>query len=582
MADFRTKLLGLAGAAIVFSGMAFGQVCSTGTASSAPVLTSAGTNNIRSEGLTELLPVITVTCANAGAIPTASFNLLVQVPGLPITSAVTNTSTGITEIALNAVSGGAIASTVFGTISNGVVTFSNVSVTGLANAVNLVLSVSNVRVNASSLTSSGAFPTSVSAVSFVSGITNTTSGTSNSLIVAYALSALTPASKVYSGVTYGNTNLATHPTALTGSGNITTNSAGAVTSSPSYAVCASNNTGSSSNVGPAFYVAVIEAFNGAFKNRSDETGGGAGAAVAASGTRIKLVFNNVPAGVALYVPTTALTFTTTAATAASSLVATLTTSETGAFTAASTVTSPSPVSGLSQLIVNGTSASAIYEITADNTTAVDELVIPVSLVSSSNGLTNYLTNPTMTVTTSLAPQLATASQVPSFATTASDIATANTVTFTSCVTNLLFPFVTNANGFETGIAISNTTKDPFKTAAQSGTCTLNYYQSGVSGATNPTAVTAPNLAEGANQPYLSGESYAFTLTQSLAVNASNPATFQGYIIAQCNFVDAHAFAYILGGLQPGMFVNPTNTAMGYLALVLNSRSQVGAVDSTSF
>ena len=93
-------------------------------------------------------------------------------------------------------------------------------------------------------------------------------------------------------------------------------------------------------------------------------------------------------------------------------------------------------------------------------------------------------------------------------------------------------------------------------------------------------MVAPNLAEGANQPFLAGETYAFTLTQSLGVSATNPATFQGYVIAQCNFVDAHAFAYILGGLQPGMFVNPNNTAMGYLALVLSRGG--GSIDSSTF
>jgi len=137
------------------------------------------------------------------------------------------------------------------------------------------------------------------------------------------------------------------------------------------------------------------------------------------------------------------------------------------------------------------------------------------------------------------------------------------------------------NGFETGIAISNTSKDPFKTATQSGICTLNFFQSGVSGATNPTAVTAPNLAEGANQPYLAGETYAFTLTQALGVNAANPATFQGYVIAQCQFSFGHGFGYILGGLQPGMFINPNNTAMGYLALVL-ARGNTGSPESASF
>jgi len=31
---------------------------------------------------------------------------------------------------------------------------------------------------------------------------------------------------------------------------------------------------------------------------------------------------------------------------------------------------------------------------------------------------------------------------------------------------LLFPFITNANGFETGIAIANTSQDPLKKAGE--------------------------------------------------------------------------------------------------------------------
>ena len=43
------------------------------------------------------------------------------------------------------------------------------------------------------------------------------------------------------------------------------------------------------------------------------------------------------------------------------------------------------------------------------------------------------------------------------------------------VTKLLFPFVTNQAGFDTGIAISNISDDPFGTEKQEGTCTIYYY-----------------------------------------------------------------------------------------------------------
>jgi hypothetical protein len=556
MANFKTKLIGLTGAAMMFSGMAFGQLCSSGGAASTPSLSVGSTNNLRQEGYTELLPVMTISCPSTGA-GTATFTVLVQVTTTPITSAVTSTSTGKTEIALT---GGN--STVFGVVSNNVVTFSGVTAPYTGGTV--TFSVSYIRVNATVLPSSGAFPTAVTAQAFVSGTTNTTSGTSPSATVAYAFAALTPQTKVYQTITYPAAPAAQVPI-LGSSGVAAVGSTAAV--SPSYQVCVGQNSGSTATnnggvlaTNASFIVPVVEGFAGAFKTKADETGGSATSA--ASGTRIKLVFNNVPTGLNIYVPLNATTINGTP------LIATLTATEAGVNSVPLTVTSPSSVSGLSLLAVSGTSATAIYEITADNLNAIDTIAIPVTLGAAANAVANYITNPTMTVTTSLAPQTTSASQIPSFSSTASDTSTISTVKFTPCQTNLLFPFVTNANGFETGIAIANTTKDPFSTATQSGTCNLNFYQSGVSGATNPTAVTAPNLTEGTNQPFLAGETYAFTLTQALGVNSSNPATFQGYIIAQCNFVDAHGFGYILGGLQPGMFVNPNNTAMGYLALVL--------------
>jgi len=577
MADFRKKLFGLACAVTMFTGISYGQLCNTTNAISITLPATAA--NLRAEGQTELLPPVTLTCS--GNTAASTLNVLVQIPNLTITSKVTSTSTGATEIFLT---GGS--SPVAGTVSGGVVTFAGVTVppTGSV-ATPAVFTISNIRVNVSALATAGVFPTAVTANAFVQGITNTTSGNSsgNGLNVGFVFSALNPVSKVYASLNFANPQttapvLTGIPTSFNSSG---INTIGAVSTSPNYAVCASTNSGSS-NQGVSFYVGAVEGFAGAWKTAVDETGPGAGASAASSGTRIKLVFNNVPSGLGIYVPTVAVTFVSKTATVPSPLVASLTTSETGAFAVPAVATSPGAVSGLVALTVTGTSATAIYEITTDNTAAIDTIAIPVTLSAGSNAITNYLTNPTMTVTTSLAPQPATAaSQIPSFSSTAADIVTANTVTFQACTTNLLFPFVTNVNGFETGLAISNTSKDPFKTATQSGICTLNFFASGVSGATNPTAVTAPNLAEGANQPYLAGETYAFTLTQALGVNAANPATFQGYVIAQCQFSFGHGFGYILGGLQPGMFINPNNTAMGYLALVL-ARGNTGSPESASF
>jgi hypothetical protein len=111
----------------------------------------------------------------------------------------------------------------------------------------------------------------------------------------------------------------------------------------------------------------------------------------------------------------------------------------------------------------------------------------------------------------------------------------------SNTTNLLYTFVTNQGGFDTGLTISNTGSDPFGTAGQGGSCKLNFY-----GQNAPTPVSSGNIAPGA------------TYTTLTSVSAP---TFQGYMIATCNFPYARGFAFISD-------LGARNLAMGYLAQVI--------------
>src|SRR5207244_7419077 len=62
--------------------------------------------------------------------------------------------------------------------------------------------------------------------------------------------------------------------------------------------------------------------------------------------------------------------------------------------------------------------------------------------------------------------------IPRFA----DTSTArNILAINICQTLLLFPFVTNISGFDTGFSIANTSTDPIATAPQNGTCNLPFY-----------------------------------------------------------------------------------------------------------
>ena len=111
-----------------------------------------------------------------------------------------------------------------------------------------------------------------------------------------------------------------------------------------------------------------------------------------------------------------------------------------------------------------------------------------------------------------------------------------------CRTILLYPYVTNIQGFDTGLAIANTSTDPFGTGPQAGSCSLNWYQ----GATNPPVINTGSIASGT----------VYTTLTSTAVPG-----FNGYMIAICNFQFAHGFAFVSD-------LGARNLAMGYLALVI--------------
>jgi hypothetical protein len=130
------------------------------------------------------------------------------------------------------------------------------------------------------------------------------------------------------------------------------------------------------------------------------------------------------------------------------------------------------------------------------------------------------------------------------------------ITIARCTTTLLFPFVTNQAGFDTGMAISNTSADWLGTDPQTGACTIHYH-----GATTGGGAAPP---EQTSTPIAGGEQLIFTLSGgNNAQNIAGAPEFQGYIIAVCEFQYAHGFAFITDG-----FGGIPALAQGYLALVI--------------
>lgn len=501
MADFTTKLSVLAGAAMLLAGSAFGQATYTAT----PVSVVAGF--IRAEGTTEKLPTTTVNLTGA-VIGSVTLTVYVS-PALSITSKTSGTPAVSETLAVpNGCVPGPCAG-VAGTVNGSIVTFSNIPTTATTNAI----TIDNIRVNASALAVATGVPTAVSEQIFLTGA-NATPALASPVPVAYALNGLTAA---------------TVPT--TGTGVPASNT-----------ICATVDASVLQ-----FRINVTEAFAKAFKTRTEEGGGIA----ANSATRFAVTFNNVPANVLVRTPITVNTNT-----ASGAGVLTMITSPTtnGAGTAVTAVTGTTgtlvPIGNVA--IANGT-GTAYYEVTtATSAGLLENFPVDVYFASTQGAVTAQAA--AVTATVSFAPIGAAANTVPNFV-NGSSTTTVTGSTYGACATYLLFPYLTNAAGFESGIAITNASRDNFGTAGassvatQNGSCVLSFYGN---------ATVANNPANSTTSSISSGTTSAFTLT---SVSGAN---FTGYMIANCNFQYAHGFTYIVS-----QFGTSSGVAMGYVASPFN-------------
>jgi large repetitive protein len=276
------------------------------------------------------------------------------------------------------------------------------------------------------------------------------------------------------------------------------------------------------------------------------------------GTRFHAVFTNLPAGANVFVSTVNVAVTNGVATGPIAKPANFTTQPYTSYAImvasdnAPEVTSANPPAGtatvngipLVQISTTGsTTATASWEVISTQPTAIDTFQFAVYISYTANpganspavgtASVNLWYAPTSTVITATAgdpiPRFLDASKA------------ANAFSIAACQTVLLFPYVANVAGFDTGLAIANTSTDPFGTVPQNGTCKLNWY-----GTAAPAVTTTPNVP--------TATVYANT-TSTLAPG------FFGYMIAQCAFQYAHGFAFVSD-------VGARNLAMGYLALII--------------
>ena len=289
------------------------------------------------------------------------------------------------------------------------------------------------------------------------------------------------------------------------------------------------------------------------------------------GTRLKATFANIPTGVRLFVSTTNMSDATTGATPvtpptnvgdgsvgpyAQLLASTTTEASVDSSTGPGFATPIALSGGQAELTVTNGAATAIWEIENTNPTASETFYFTVYVEYSANvpPVTGTTAAPTPTVNLTYAPTAAPAGTTPEPLFVDAAQSPKSAFSLANCRTILLFPYITSNGGFDTGIAISNTSMDPLSTSAQAGACNLNWYPSGSQSATSTsvgtaiTATTTPTVVGG---------------TTYLNTASSLVPGFTGYMIAVCNFQYAHGFAFVADWGS-----SSTSSAMGYLALVI--------------
>jgi hypothetical protein len=230
--------------------------------------------------------------------------------------------------------------------------------------------------------------------------------------------------------------------------------------------------------------------------------------------------------------------------------------------------------GSTSITPSGGTATVLYEVVGDAAQVAvssgnfEYYTVPVTIVYSS--IPPDLTPTAATVAGSFAPTstLTTArtssTPIPRFV----DVSEAKAaLTISPCRTLLLFPYVTNAAMFDTGLIISNTSDDPFGTENQSGTCELNYFGNlPATLAPAPSPVTTPEINAGEQLAIVmsSGGAVVGSTDPPKACAACATPGFQGYIIAVCDFQYAHGFAFVSD-------LGASKLAEGYLALIIPDR-----------
>jgi hypothetical protein len=306
----------------------------------------------------------------------------------------------------------------------------------------------------------------------------------------------------------------------------------------------------------AFTVTVAEIFPAAITSAGDEGSFTPHSPLLATlnGTSVNFVFTNVPPGVTITPTPTAAAFITGGSNISTAAVPAAQTSASAATPLIFTV---------------------LVTTTASGPSVVDKPVFNFSFGAATTSITplanNSLPSPTSAqVQVYLGPVTNTATTVVRFTQLNYPAAPLTVGTFNDCSTNLLFPYHNASNGFDTSYAFANTTSDalvfgaPGAAKPVNGTCKLTLFTSDLAGNSTGTATLTTPTIPTAGVVAFSSASGGGGVASNTALNGQ-----AGYVIAVCNFLDAHGYALVTNG---NASVVPTGQqyATGYLGLVMTN------------
>jgi hypothetical protein len=296
--------------------------------------------------------------------------------------------------------------------------------------------------------------------------------------------------------------------------------------------------------------------------RTKTQNGNNGAVIVDNSSQMRLTFNNVPSGVTLTLPTT--------------------------IQIGSSSNNSSLAGNISNTSITSTSNTATIDITGTSLTQVEVAEIDYTVTLSTTAAVT--TGGAITVTATMFPVAASPFDTtgiigpsgtalgglpteanggyPTY--TDLEVGPITVVNIVPANTTLLMPYAITLPPFDTGLAIANTTADPFGIGAggatpANGSITLNFYPtSATGGAGTPFTLTTsstvrPGAGLSSDGTLAAGATWTVLLSQLLTA-AGQTGGFTGYVFIQTNFLDAHGTATISDfktySLTAGVYVLP--------------------------